>query len=164
MDQSHFMMGMAGNQMMSDSMDMHSQSQSSLNQSYYIEKKRRDILLLYEDINKVSQQSILSGGIDTGIDSGKFVIDTSSITGGSQAQDIFADRFIGPYARNQLNSPSWLSTSSDDDGQSSSNQKSNQLMQQYFKLINSQMHGLPGGKVESESFSHDFRLPDCYDI
>lgn len=37
-------------------------------------------------------------------------------------------------------------------------------MQQYFKLINSQMHGLPGGKVESESFSHDFRLPDCYDI
>jgi len=26
------------------------------------------------------------------------------------------------------------------------------------------MHGLPGGKVESESFSHDFRLPKCYDV
>lgn len=26
------------------------------------------------------------------------------------------------------------------------------------------MHGLIGGNVESESFSHDFRLPKCYDI
>jgi len=26
------------------------------------------------------------------------------------------------------------------------------------------MHGMPGGLVESESFSHDFRLPKCYDI
>lgn len=38
------------------------------------------------------------------------------------------------------------------------------LMHQYFKLINTHMHGLPGGKVESESLSHDFRLPKCYDI
>jgi len=26
------------------------------------------------------------------------------------------------------------------------------------------MHGLPGGKVESESFTHDYTLPKCYDI
>ena len=38
------------------------------------------------------------------------------------------------------------------------------MLGQYFKLINTHMHGLPGGKVESESFSHDFRLPKCYDI
>jgi hypothetical protein len=31
-------------------------------------------------------------------------------------------------------------------------------------LVNTHMHGLIGGKVESESFSHDFRLPKCYDI
>jgi hypothetical protein len=37
-------------------------------------------------------------------------------------------------------------------------------MRQYFKLINTHMHGMPGGLVESESFSHDFRLPKCYDI
>ncbi len=37
-------------------------------------------------------------------------------------------------------------------------------MQQYFKLINSHMHGLLGGIVESESFTHDFNLPKCYDI
>jgi hypothetical protein len=37
-------------------------------------------------------------------------------------------------------------------------------MQQYFKLINTHMHGQPGGRVESESFSQDFRLPKCYDI
>jgi hypothetical protein len=37
-------------------------------------------------------------------------------------------------------------------------------MGQYFKLINTHMHGMPGGMVESESFSHDFRLPKCYDI
>ena len=29
-------------------------------------------------------------------------------------------------------------------------------MEEYFKLINSHMHGLPGGKVESESFTPDF--------
>jgi CCR4-NOT transcriptional regulation complex NOT5 subunit len=26
------------------------------------------------------------------------------------------------------------------------------------------MHGVPGGKVESESFSHDFSLPKCYNV
>lgn len=42
--------------------------------------------------------------------------------------------------------------------------QSNYLMLQYFQLINTHMHGLPGGKVESESFSHDFSLPKCYII
>ena len=37
-------------------------------------------------------------------------------------------------------------------------------MKKYFKLINSNMHGLPGGKVESESFIPDFSLPKCYDV
>jgi len=41
---------------------------------------------------------------------------------------------------------------------------SNHLMEQYFKLINTLMHGQPGGIVESESFTHDFRLPKCYDM
>lgn len=37
-------------------------------------------------------------------------------------------------------------------------------MEQYFKLVNTHMHGQPGGIVESESFTHDFRLPQCYDM
>ena len=37
-------------------------------------------------------------------------------------------------------------------------------MNDFFDLVNTQMHGLPGGKVESESLSHEFRLPSCYDI
>jgi len=77
----------------------------------------------------VSQQSILTGGIDTGIDSGKFVIDTSNNIGvNSSNHDLFAERFIGPYARNQLNSNSWLENNdSQEEGQSS--QRSSQLMQ-----------------------------------
>jgi len=94
----------------------------SLNNSYYNDKKRNDILMLYEDINKVKTQSIFTGGIDTGVDSGKFVIDTSNNIGmsGSQTQEVYADRFIGPYARNQLNCQSWLgeSTESNDEGHS----------------------------------------------
>jgi len=31
-------------------------------------------------------------------------------------------------------------------------------------MVNTHMHGLSGSKVESESFTHDFRLPKCYDI
>ena len=45
-----------------------------------------------------------------------------------------------------------------------SEQRSIHLMQHYFKLVNTHMHGVPGGKVESESFNHDFRLPKCYDV
>lgn len=37
-------------------------------------------------------------------------------------------------------------------------------MEQYFKLINTSMHGQPGSKIESESFYHDFRLPKSYEI
>jgi hypothetical protein len=52
-------MGMNSSQMMNNDtpMDIHGLNTSqalNLNQSYYIEKKRRDILMLYEDINKVS--------------------------------------------------------------------------------------------------------------
>jgi len=86
-------------------------------------------------------------------------------------QERFAERFIGPYARTHLNSPSILKeaglNNTDEEGNEellASEQQSNYLMQQYFKLVNTHMHGMPGGRVESESFSHDFRLPKCYDI
>jgi hypothetical protein len=52
------MMGINQNQMINNdnSMDMHMNQQSiNMNSTFFIEKKRRDILALYEDLNKVSQ-------------------------------------------------------------------------------------------------------------
>ena len=49
------------------------------------------------------------------------MIDTSNNIGMSgQTQEVYADRFIGPYARNQLNCQSWLgeSTEGSDEGHS----------------------------------------------
>jgi len=104
----------------------------------------------------------MTGGLDTGIDFGKFIIDTSNNIGQtSPSSERYADRFIGPYARTHLNSSELVTP---DDPSTTSEQRSSYLLGQYFKLINTHMHGLPGGKVESESFSHDFRLPKCYDI
>ena len=40
----------------------------------------------------------------------------------------------------------------------------NHLMEQYFSLVNTHMHGQPGGIVESESFTPEFVLPSCYDV
>ena len=37
-------------------------------------------------------------------------------------------------------------------------------MEQYFRLLNSQLHGKLGHRIESEQFYHDFRLPKCYDM
>lgn len=37
-------------------------------------------------------------------------------------------------------------------------------MQQWFTHVNTSMHGQPGGKVESESLNHEFRLPKSYEI
>ena len=37
-----------------------------------------DVLNVYSNLNQVENQSILTGELDTGIDIGKFVIDTSS--------------------------------------------------------------------------------------
>jgi len=75
---------------------------------------------------------------------------------------------MGPYARTQLNNASWISSiidpAKDGEDKQLSEQRSIHLMQHYFKLVNTHMHGVPGGKVESESFNHDFRLPQCYDI
>lgn len=44
------------------------------------------------------------------MDIGKFVIDTSNIIGNNsnQSSEIYADRFIGPYGRNELNNLSML--------------------------------------------------------
>ena len=136
-----------------------------------IDRKKFDVLKIYEDVDKVKNQSILTGGLDTGIDFGKFIIDTNIGTTSSATQEIVAERFIGPYARTQLNNLSWLNSpknlnleEEEEEVLQQSEQQSNYLMQQYFRLVNTHMHGLIGGKVESESFSHDFRLPKCYDI
>jgi len=51
-----------------------------------------------------------------------------------------------------------------DEEKSVAEQQSSQLMNQYFRLINTHMHGVPGGKIESESFRTDFRMPKSYDI
>lgn len=74
--------------------------------SYHLREsqKKNGVFTIYDEINKLNNQSIFSGGLDTGIDFGKFVIDTSNNIGTqNQNQDSFADRFIGPYARTQLN-------------------------------------------------------------
>lgn len=122
-----------------------------------------DVLKVYDNTETLSKQSIFSGGLDTGMEIGKFVIDTSNnITNSSPAMERYADRFQGPYARTQLNSPSLVKEKSGDS--SKSEERSTFLMDQYFKLINTSMHGQPGSKIESESFYHDFRLPKCYEI
>lgn len=145
-------------------------NRSSSTAAASINTKQFDVLSVYDDLTSVQSQSILTGGLDTGIDFGKFLIDTSNNIGPGQHQkmEMCSERFIGPYARTELNSPSLLNpdnqTNPDDDEALTSEAQSNYLMTQYFKLINTQMHGIPGGKVESESFSQDFRLPKCYEI
>jgi hypothetical protein len=59
---------------------------------------------------------VLVGGLDTGIDFGKFMIDTSNNIGTpvNMASERFAERFIGPYARTHLNSPSLLKETESD--------------------------------------------------
>jgi hypothetical protein len=42
-----------------------------------VDRKKFDVLKIYEDADKVKKQSILTGGLDTGIDFGKFIIDTN---------------------------------------------------------------------------------------
>jgi hypothetical protein len=74
-------------------------------------QKRNGVFTIYDEINKINTQSIFSGGLDTGIDYGKFVIDTSNNIGTmNHTQDSYADRFIGPYARTQLNNQRWLNS------------------------------------------------------
>jgi len=92
----------------------------------YIPKERDfDVLKAYEDLEKMDKQSILTGNLDSGIDLGKFYIDTSNNLGQNNSSEIIADRFVGPYARTQLNSPSWLtSRDGDEDPQAK--------MQNYF--------------------------------
>ena len=48
--------------------------------SSYINRKH-DVLTVYEDVEKQESQSILNGGLDTGINFGKFIIDTSNNIG-----------------------------------------------------------------------------------
>jgi hypothetical protein len=53
-----------------------SQSNSTINDAAF-DRKKFDVLKIYEDVDKVKNQSILSGGLDTGIEFGKFIIDTN---------------------------------------------------------------------------------------
>lgn len=60
-----------------------------------------DVLKVYNETDSSNQHSIFNGGLDTGIDFGKFVIDTSNnITNNSSSiQERYAERFMGPYCR-----------------------------------------------------------------
>jgi hypothetical protein len=64
-----------------------------------------DVLKVYNEADNASQNSIFTGGLDTGIDFGKFVIDTSNniTNSNSSIQERYAERFIGPYCRTNLN-------------------------------------------------------------
>lgn len=151
--------------MMDMSMDQRQQKASG-------EKSKLEVLRVYSDPNfkQGSNLSIFNGGLDTGIDVGKVTIDTR-IQG---VQDVgaesltFVDRFITPYCRTQLNSRGLLEQSSENDSIFSNSElstmRSQHMMEQYFKLINTHMHGQLGSTVESESFSHQFLLPKCYDM
>ena len=70
-----------------------------------------DVLNVYSDESQ-SQQSIFNGGLDRGIDFGKFVIDTSNnITSNhNNIQERYAERFIGPYCRSLLNDESFINS------------------------------------------------------
>ena len=82
----------------------------------------------------------------------------------------FAERFLSPYARTSLNNVGWLKQAieppSETEDKQLSEQRSAHLLRQYFKLINTHLHGVTGGIVESESFEVDYKaqLPKCYDI
>ena len=55
--------------------------------SYSYFSKKHDVLAVYEDLDKQSQSSLLTGGMDTGIDFGKFLIDTSNNIGPTTNQN-----------------------------------------------------------------------------
>ena len=60
----------------SQSMDMASTSASSLfSGMQQHEMKKFDVLKAYDSIDSINNQSILTGGLDIGIDIGKFTID-----------------------------------------------------------------------------------------
>lgn len=60
-----------------NSMNM-SASIASISSQGKIGQRKFDVLKVYEDLDYVNNQSILTGGLDTGIEIGKFIIDTSN--------------------------------------------------------------------------------------
>lgn len=46
-----------------------------------VNSKKYDVLKVYQDGDSAKQQTIMKGGLDTGIDYGKLSIDTSSNMG-----------------------------------------------------------------------------------
>jgi len=119
------------------------------------------VLNIYDD-SDVERTSIFSGSLDTGIDLGNFIFDTSNskICLRDPPYINYTDRFVGPYCRTSLNDDALIGDSQG----STSETRSNYLLEQYFKLINTQMHGQLGSQVESESLNHEFRLPKCFDM
>lgn len=73
-----------------------------------------DVLKVYNDGDVQNSNSIFEGGLDTGIDFGKFVIDTSNNITNNQSniQDRYAEQFMGPYSRTELNDSKLIQDSS----------------------------------------------------
>lgn len=67
---------------LSQNMDLASTSASSLFSGIQQhETKKFDVLKAYDNIDALNNQSILTGGIDIGIDIGKFTIDNKQAQG-----------------------------------------------------------------------------------
>jgi len=60
--------------------EMFAYHQRESSNSFFFDK-RKSVFSIYEDVNKLNCNSIFSGGLDTGIDFGKFVYDTSNNIG-----------------------------------------------------------------------------------
>ena len=139
-------------------------SQLSQDQSSASSKPNFDVLKIYDDAD-VERTSIFTGSLDTGIDLGSFIFDTSNPKNCQRNPSYanYTERFIGPYCRTSLNDDKLISDS-EASSQGASETRSAYLLEQYFKLINTQTHGQLGSMVESESLTHEFRLPKCFDM
>ena len=99
---------------------------------------------IYDDEN-VERKSIFTGSLDTGIDLGSFILDTTNPKNCQRNPPYinYTERFIGPYCRTSLNDEK-LINDSQDSSQGASETRSNFLLEQYFKLVNTEMHGQLG--------------------
>ena len=83
---------------LSQNIDLSSADSSMMHGSYMGKDRIKfDVLKVYENMDTVRNQSILTGGLDIGLEIGKFVFDTSQNR--VQNYENYAERFIGPYAR-----------------------------------------------------------------
>ena len=67
------------------------------------QKPKFDVLKIYDDpeVDASGNSSIFRGGLDTGIDLGKFILDTSNMKNCviNPPNQNYSQRFIGPYCR-----------------------------------------------------------------